>query len=125
MGSFSIDMIANENEVMERSLEIVQVADQEREAALVSTVVTAAAKGSNGVIRLDDTLGAVYEGRVKTLIVSDGYHAPGYRCKQLRVHYLAATERLPVLRRRGQRDPRRGGNGHSTGHGTGRRYRDR
>jgi len=81
VGTFSIDMTAKETEVLERSLEIAQQADQEREAALVSTVITAAAKGSNGVIRLADTLGAVSEGRVQTLIVSDNFRAPGYRCQ--------------------------------------------
>lgn len=81
VGTFSIDMNAGHNEVLERSLEIVQDADQRREAELVETVITAAAKGSNGVIRLDDTLGAVSEGRAQTLIVSDGFRAPGYRCQ--------------------------------------------
>jgi len=81
VGTFSIDMAAGDNEVLERSLEVVQEADQKREAKLVETVVTAAAKGSNGVIRLDDTLGAVSEGRVQTLTVSDGFHAPGYCCQ--------------------------------------------
>lgn len=81
VGTFSIDMNAKDNEVLERSLEIVQRADHKREAELVEAAITAAAKGSNGVIRLDDTLGAVSEGRVQTLVVSEGFHAPGYRCK--------------------------------------------
>jgi len=81
VGTLPLDMNAGDNEVLERSLEIVQEADQKREARLVEVVVTAAAKGSKGVIRLDDTLGAVSEGRVQTLIVSDGFRAPGYRCK--------------------------------------------
>ncbi len=81
VGTFSIDMNAQDNDVLERSLEIVQQANQTREAELVETVITAAAKGSNGVIRLDDTLGSVSEGRVQTLIVSDGFMAAGYRCQ--------------------------------------------
>ena len=43
-------------------------------------MITAAAKGSNGVVRLGDTLSAVHEGRVQTLVVAHGYRAPGYRC---------------------------------------------
>lgn len=81
VGTFAIDMNAGENEVLERSLEIVQQVDNEKEKKLIDTVITAAAKGSNGVIRLDDTLGAVSEGRIQTLLVSDGYHASGYSCK--------------------------------------------
>jgi rubrerythrin len=81
VGTFSIEMNAQDSEVLERALEIVQQATQKREAELVETVITAAAKGSNGVIRLDDTLGSVSEGRVQTLIVSDGFMAAGYRCQ--------------------------------------------
>lgn len=81
VGTFSMEMTAKDNEVLERSLEIVRLADQKREGGLVSSAITGAAKGSNGVIRLDDTLGAVSEGRVQTLIVSEGFQAPGYRCK--------------------------------------------
>lgn len=78
--TFAIEMNANDVLVHERSFQLVQQADQIREAKLVEASITAAAKGSNGVVRLDDTLGAVSEGRVQTLIVSDGFHAPGYRC---------------------------------------------
>ncbi len=90
VGTFAIDMNATENQVMDRSLEIVQHADQRREAELVDKVITGAAKGSNGVIRLDDTLGAVSEGRVQVLVVSDGFRAPGYRCQSC--SYLTAQE---------------------------------
>jgi peptide subunit release factor 1 (eRF1) len=44
-------------------------------------VVTAAAKGREGVVNLDRTLAAVNAGQVQTLIVSEGYRAPGYRCR--------------------------------------------
>jgi hypothetical protein len=43
-------------------------------------VITAAAKGKGGVVRLDDTLEEVHAGRMQTLVVADGYAAPGYRC---------------------------------------------
>jgi peptide subunit release factor 1 (eRF1) len=88
VGTFPLNMNASHGEVLERSLEIVRQADQERELRLVNTVITAAAKGGNGVIRLDDTLSAVSEGRVQTLVVSAGYHAPGYRCQSC--SYLTA-----------------------------------
>ncbi|MEN8098731.1 MAG: hypothetical protein ABFQ89_06615, partial [Chloroflexota bacterium] len=80
VGTFTMEMAASGDKVLERSLQIVQDVDQQREAKLVSSAITAAAKGSNGVIRLDDTLGVVSEGRVQTLLVSDGFAAPGYQC---------------------------------------------
>jgi peptide chain release factor subunit 1 len=90
VGTFSADMNAREGEILERSLEIVQSVDQQREVELVDKAITGAAKGTNGVIRLDDTLGAVSEGRVQVLVVSDGFRAPGYRCRSCT--YLTAQE---------------------------------
>jgi peptide chain release factor subunit 1 len=90
VGTFSADMNAKEGEILERSLEIVQQADRAHEAELVEKAITGAAKGTNGVIRLDDTLGAVSEGRVQFLLVSDGFRAPGFRCKSCT--YLTAQQ---------------------------------
>jgi peptide subunit release factor 1 (eRF1) len=41
-------------------------------------MITSAAKGNNATTGLDNTLKAVGEGRVQTLIISDGYRTPGY-----------------------------------------------
>jgi peptide subunit release factor 1 (eRF1) len=58
-----------------------QEAERRREARLVDAVVTGAAKGKGGVVRLEDTLGALHEGRVQTLLFREGFGAPGYRCR--------------------------------------------
>jgi len=81
IGSFSADMNASEPEMRDRSLEILQQVERERESALVDAVFTEAAKGQRGVIRLADTLGAAHEGRIQTLVVARDYHQPGYRCQ--------------------------------------------
>lgn len=80
VGSFSADMGASETEIRRRSLEILQHVDEERKAALVEAVFTAAAKGQGGAIRLADTLGVAHEGRVQTLVVARDFHQPGYQC---------------------------------------------
>ena len=81
IGSFNANMNATEPEIRERSLEILQHVEKEREVALVDGVFTAAAKGRGGVIRLADTLGAAHEGRIQTLVVARHYHKPGYQCQ--------------------------------------------
>lgn len=81
IGAFSADMNASEPEIRERSLEILQQAEKEREIALVEAVFTAAAKGRGGVIRLADTLGAAHEGRIQTLVIGRDYQQPGYQCR--------------------------------------------
>jgi peptide subunit release factor 1 (eRF1) len=45
-------------------------------------VITNAAKGRGGAVGLDDTLKALHEGRIQTLVIREGYRAPGTRCKQ-------------------------------------------
>jgi rubrerythrin len=81
IGSFSANMNAPEPDIRERSLEILQHAEEERETTLVEAVFTAAAKGRGGVIRLADTLGAAHEGRIQTLLIARDYHQPGYQCR--------------------------------------------
>lgn len=80
IGTFSADMLEGHNAIRDRAFTILEQVEAEREEALANAVITAAAKGSNGVVRLGDTLSAVHEGRVQTLVVAHGYRAPGYRC---------------------------------------------
>jgi len=75
-----MSMTAKHTEVLARAMEIGQQAERRREARLVDEVITKAAKGAGGVVRLDETLSAVHEGRVQTLIVQEGYQSAGYQC---------------------------------------------
>lgn len=87
-GTFPIDMEANENEVRDKSLALLREANSQREEKLVESMITAAAKGANAVVGLADTLQAVSDGRVQTLIISDGYRAPGFTYNGM--NYLVA-----------------------------------
>ncbi len=80
VGEVPMSMTASHNEVLQKAMEIGQKAEQQREAELISTIVTAAAKGKGGALQLEDTLNAVHEGRVQTLLIQDGFRAPGSRC---------------------------------------------
>ena len=88
MGTFAMEMTAGHTQVLEKALEVARKAEEEKEARLVNAVITAAAKGREGVIGLDDTLGAVYAGRVQTLLISEGFRAPGLRCSSC--NYITA-----------------------------------
>jgi peptide subunit release factor 1 (eRF1) len=90
VGSFPMSMTASHNEVHERALEIGRRAERKRDQQLVKAAVTGAAKGRGGVINLDNTLGAVHEGRVQTLLIVEGFRAPGFRCTGC--GYLTAQE---------------------------------
>jgi peptide subunit release factor 1 (eRF1) len=81
IGTFAINMTASHVEVLERAMQIGKEAEYRRQAILVDTIVTNTAKGRGGSIGLEDTLGAIREGRVQSLVIRDGYRAPGFRCK--------------------------------------------
>lgn len=80
VGTFNADLDIGEVELRKQSQAILEELQHQRHADLVEMVITAAAKGSNGVIRLDDTLSAAHEGRVQVLVIERNYHAVGYRC---------------------------------------------
>jgi len=82
IGTFPADMTIHENDVRDKALKVLDEVELEREAALADAVITAAAKGKGGVVRLDDTLSAAHEGRVQTLLVAEGYRAEGFQCQQ-------------------------------------------
>ncbi|MFZ6026581.1 MAG: hypothetical protein ACOYYS_02595 [Chloroflexota bacterium] len=80
VGSFPIGMTASHGEVLEKAMKIGREAEKQREARLVDALVTSSAKGRGGVMRLPETLAAVHDGRVMTLLIRDGLRQPGYSC---------------------------------------------
>ncbi len=81
VGSFPIGKNASQTEIMERALQVGQEAERQKQVKLIQTIVTSEAKGRQGVINLEDTLNAVHDGRIHTLVIRDGYQAPGFRCQ--------------------------------------------
>lgn len=80
-GDFTATMDDGDVEIRDQSFEVLRKAEAERQKLTVEAVVTAAAKGLNGVVGLDNTLTASHEGRVQVLVVERAYHEPGYRCQ--------------------------------------------
>jgi peptide chain release factor subunit 1 len=90
VGQFPMSMTSSIDEVRARAMEVGRQAEQRREAHLVKTVVSGAAKGRGGVTSLDGTLTALHDGRVHTLLIQEGFRAPGYCCRGC--GYLTANE---------------------------------
>ncbi len=81
VGSFPMSMTASHAEVMARAMQIGREVEQARESRLINSVITMSAKAGSGVTGLNATLDAVHHGRVQTLLVSEDFHQPGYRCQ--------------------------------------------
>jgi peptide chain release factor subunit 1 len=90
VGTFPMSMTASKVDVLERAMEIGKQAEYRREDQLLKKLVTGASKERGGVLNLEDTLSAVHNGRVQSLVIQDGYKAEGYRC--LGCGYITSQE---------------------------------
>ena len=81
VGTFPMSMTASKVEVLERTMQIGKQVEFQKEEELLKKLVTGAAKARKAVLNLDDTLGAVHDGRVQALVIQDGYQAIGYQCQ--------------------------------------------
>ncbi|MGA2820102.1 MAG: hypothetical protein ABSF61_05530 [Anaerolineales bacterium] len=95
VGTFAASMGTRPTEVLAKALEVGAQAERDREARLVETAVTAAAKGKGGAVGLDDTLAALHEGRVQVLLVSEGYRETGFECSGCGFHTAQAVRVCP------------------------------
>ena len=80
VGEFSMSMSASHVDVLEQATREVLAAQEKTNQAFVDQAITLAAKGGQGVTGLIDTLNAIHEGRVKTLLILQDFEQTGYRC---------------------------------------------
>jgi peptide chain release factor subunit 1 len=76
----SLPVAVGEDEIRKAAAEIEAGVERAREARLVARLRGALGAGSGAVAGLQATLDALVARRVATLLVSDGYEAPGWRC---------------------------------------------
>jgi peptide chain release factor subunit 1 len=89
VGCFHMSMTASHNEVLQRALQAGQEAEHHRSQKMVDDLMTAAAKGNHAVVGLENTLTAINDNRVQTLVLVDGYQEYGYHCPTC--HALTTT----------------------------------
>lgn len=75
-----IPVSSSDDEIRAAALDVEAQVERRREAELVDRLRAAAGGGGRGAAGLVDTLSALAERRVETLLVSEGYEAPGWRC---------------------------------------------
>jgi peptide chain release factor subunit 1 len=75
-----IPVNASYDEIRQAALAVETEVERRKEAELVQRLRDAVGSGNRGVAGLDDTLRALVERRVDTLLVSEGYTHPGWRC---------------------------------------------
>lgn len=79
IGHIPADANIGPNDLQEKALELTQGHAAEKAQEMATQVVTAAHKGSNGVLGLADTLNAVQSGRAQHVVVLADYSEPAFR----------------------------------------------
>ena len=83
LATFPMSVTASHGELIEKVLEIGDMADGRREKNLVRDLLTtASSSGSRAVVGLEPTLQAVNDSRVETVVLTDGFRHPAYQCAQ-------------------------------------------
>jgi peptide subunit release factor 1 (eRF1) len=90
VGTMPLDVAAGGVAIVERSRELLADLEEEQEQELVQRTITYALGGGAGVVGLANTLFALQEGRVLTLLVEERSTAPGFYCPSC--DYLSVDE---------------------------------
>jgi len=80
-GRTSVALGASDEEICQAALAVEAEVERAREVALVNRLRDALGAGRGAVAGLDPVLGALVARRVDTLLLSDEYEAPGWRCR--------------------------------------------
>ena len=83
VGTFQVDLNIPDQEIQLLISEMVQEESNKRKEVLLETIITETAKGRHGLLRVDDILGAVREGRVQNLLIGEDYHQHGFSMYKL------------------------------------------
>ena len=81
-GRIHLAVHAADDEIRQTAEEVEAAVERDREAAVVDRLRQAVGSGNGGVAGLQPVLDALVARRVDTLLVSEGFEAPGWRCPQ-------------------------------------------
>jgi hypothetical protein len=92
-GAISVPLDANGERLMEEVRAVQQRYEQEDEARLVDSLITAAHKGDRAVLGISDTLEAVQQQRIYCMVVTRDYHVEGKECDSCHVLVVDGQEK--------------------------------
>jgi len=81
VGVFHAEMFANVNDIFEKVKPVIRELESAEEKAVISNLLTTAAKRQNAVLGIEDVLNALQEGRVMKLIFIRDFKDAGYECR--------------------------------------------
>jgi len=79
-GRFTADMHAGNDEILEKSMDIIKGMEKSTEEKLVDELVTRANKNGSAALGIDDVLSQLQSGNIHHLIYIEGFNASGFKC---------------------------------------------
>jgi peptide chain release factor subunit 1 len=80
IGAFPMSMTATHSEVLARAMHIGKEVEAARDLKMVRSIIAQAGKGAGAEVGLENTLRAVSQSRVQTLVVTEGFRQSAHRC---------------------------------------------
>ena len=104
IGEVALDTEANAAQVLNKVNEVTARVEAERQESLVEALANDARKeGPTGTLGLGDTLAALMEKKVMTLLTAEGFTAKGYQCENCGYLSAARVQPCPVCGHKMQR----------------------
>ncbi len=98
--TFPIEMTASTPVLVEKALAVIKGAEEKQNDLLVKILIDATSKGQGAVLGMNDTLMAVSENKVRTLILTDDLHLSGQHCKSCGFMSTKPGEHCPNCNKR-------------------------
>jgi peptide chain release factor subunit 1 len=95
-GELALSLKATPDQVLTQVRQLENANEGRIETERVEALITAALGNGPGVLGLDDTLGALVEGNVMTLVVEEDFHQPGWECPNCQFLSAVAHSRCPL-----------------------------
>jgi peptide subunit release factor 1 (eRF1) len=96
IGTVDLAMAASNEEIRSATMPIAEKFERASEEALVTDLLTSAAKSRPVVAGLSNTLHALNQRRVWQLVYADGFQAPGYECPKCGALFSLETAACPL-----------------------------
>jgi peptide subunit release factor 1 (eRF1) len=96
VGSLHLSIDAGTGDILKATTKLGLQVEREGEQSLIGGLLTAAAKERYAVVGLEETLSALRQGRIRTLVYSAGTQARGVECRNCGSLFEESTSVCPV-----------------------------
>src|SRR3989304_1365053 len=94
-GTFTADMHAGDDEILEKSLGAIKRVEKASEESLVNELITRANKNGSAAMGIEDVLKQVQSGNIHRRVFLEGFNAAGLKCSSCNFQTIQTLETCP------------------------------